>query len=165
MALPTSIRNSQRGRFQTAPVETSLYGSFREIFTQPDSSMNSWMNILLVFLGGGCGSVGRWGISLWLKRYAATLWGLPVHTLCANMLGCFIIGLLTGWLSRNSHADLSLLLVTGFCGGFTTFSTFSLESFEMLRSGQTGLALVYVALSLVICVGAVAGGVAVMNCK
>lgn len=132
----------------------------------------NWTNILLVFLGGGCGSVGRWGISLWLKRYTATLWGLPIHTLCANLLGCFIIGLLTGWLSRNqmgagamNYASLSLLLVTGFCGGFTTFSTFSLESFEMLRSGQTWLAIAYVALSLVICLGAVAGGMAVMGIK
>ena len=121
--------------------------------------MSSLIKILLVFVGGGCGSVGRWGMSLWLKRYAATLWGLPVHTLCANLVGCFIIGLLTGWLSRHSNADLSLLLVTGFCGGFTTFSTFSLESFEMLRTGQTGLALVYMALSLLICLGTVAGGV------
>ena len=134
----------------------------------------SWTNVLLVFLGGGCGSVGRWGLSLWLKRYTATLWGLPVHTLCANLLGCFVIGLLTGWLSGSTRWELgplvggshqagsgaafSFLLVTGFCGGFTTFSTFSLEWFEMLRSGQTGLALAYIALSLVICVGAVAGG-------
>lgn len=120
--------------------------------------MNVWTNILLVFVGGGCGSLGRWGLSVWLKRYAATLWGLPVHTLCANLLGCVIIGFLMGWLSRHSNAELSLLLVTGFCGGFTTFSTFSLESFEMMRSGQTGLAVVYIAISLIVCVAAVVGG-------
>lgn len=118
----------------------------------------TFVQLLLVFLGGGCGSIGRWGLSLCLKRYAVTLGGLPIHTLCANLAGCLIIGLLMGWLGKNGNANLSLLLVTGFCGGFTTFSTFSLETFEMMRSGQMGLAVLYIALSLLICVSAVALG-------
>ena len=120
-------------------------------------------DLILVFLGGGCGSLGRWGLSLWLKRYAATVAGLPVHTLCANLLGCLLIGLLMGWLGKTGNNMLPLLLVTGFCGGFTTFSTFSLELVEMMRQGQWGLAVGYLALSLAICLGATALGLAIVK--
>ncbi|MCQ2295491.1 MAG: fluoride efflux transporter CrcB [Bacteroidales bacterium] len=116
------------------------------------------MNWILVFVGGGCGCVCRWGLSLALKRYAAVLGGLPVHTLAANLLGCLCIGALMGWLTRHEWPELALLAVTGFCGGFTTFSTFSLETLELFRSGQMGMALLYVALSLLVCVPAVAAG-------
>lgn len=123
--------------------------------------MGALTKILLVFLGGGCGSVGRWGMSLWLKRYAVSLGGLPIHTLAANLAGCLLIGLLMNWLGRNGSQALPLLLVTGFCGGFTTFSTFSLETFELMRSGHIGMALLYLALSLLVCLAGVAIGYAV----
>lgn len=112
----------------------------------------------MVFLGGGCGSVCRWAISLGLKRHVVSLGGLPVHTLAANFLGCLIIGMFTAWLGRQQSPQLALLLVTGFCGGFTTFSTFSLESLSLLRSGQMGMGLLYVALSVLVCLAAVALG-------
>lgn len=112
----------------------------------------------MVFLGGGCGSVCRWGVSLGLKRHVVSIGGLPVHTLAANFLGCLLIGMFTAWLGRQQSPQLALLLVTGFCGGFTTFSTFSLESLSLLRSGQMGMGLLYVALSVLVCLAAVALG-------
>lgn len=120
--------------------------------------MGALTKIFLVFLGGGCGSIGRWGLSLCLKRYTVTLGGLPVHTLAANLAGCLLIGLLANWIGRNSSQALPLLLVTGFCGGFTTFSTFSLETFELMRSGHLGMAALYLALSVLVCVAGVAIG-------
>ncbi len=120
-------------------------------------------SILLVFLGGGCGSVCRWGISLWLKRYAVSLGGLPIHTLAANLLGCMLIGMFTAWLAKQPNPQWALLLTTGFCGGFTTFSTFSLELLDLLRTGHSGLAVLYLAVSLLVCVGAVAGGMMLLK--
>lgn len=125
--------------------------------------MNNWIHILVVFLGGGCGSISRWGISLWLKRYADSLGGLPIHTLAANFAGCLVIGLATAWLAKQPNATLALLLTTGFCGGFTTFSTFSLETLTLLRSGHPAMALLYLALSLLICVAAAALGMAIIK--
>lgn len=116
------------------------------------------LNIFLVFLGGGCGSLCRWGLSLGLKRYAVSLGGLPVHTLVANLLGCIAIGLFAAWMAKHPNPQLALLLVTGFCGGFTTFSTFSLESLELFRAGQTGMALLYIAISMLVCLAGVGIG-------
>lgn len=120
-------------------------------------------NILLVFLGGGCGSLGRWGLSLCLKRYAMSLGGMPVHTLAANFAGCLLIGLLTAWMTRHHSPSAAFLLITGFCGGFTTFSTFSLETFELYRNGHAGMALLYLALSLLVCILAVALGMIIIK--
>ena len=106
-------------------------------------------DLAMVFLGGGMGCVGRYAISLWIKKYAT---GIPIHTLVANMVGCIIIGLVMGILAKHPNQVVSLLLITGFCGGFTTFSTFSLESLNLLRSGAVGMGLFYMGLSLVACV-------------
>lgn len=108
-------------------------------------------DILLVFIGGGAGCVGRYGISLWIKRFSENLQGFPVHTFVANIVGCLIIGLLMGFLSKHPNQMVSMLLVTGFCGGFTTFSTFSLEGFNLIKTGQYGMATLYIVLSLCVC--------------
>lgn len=117
----------------------------------------------MVFLGGGCGSIGRWGLSLWIKRFAAEWGGFPIHTLAANFAGCLIIGLCTAWLAKQPNASLALLLVTGFCGGFTTFSTFSLESLSLLRSGNLAMGLLYMAASLCLCIAATALGLLIIK--
>ena len=91
------------------------------------------MNWICVFLGGGAGSLCRYLLSQ-LITSPASRW--PWATWTANMAGCLLIGLLTGYLGRRSDAWWALLLVTGFCGGFTTFSTFTNESLLMLRTGQ-----------------------------
>lgn len=104
--------------------------------------------LILVFLGGGMGSVCRYGVGAYLLKSVEVRF--PVATLMANALGCLLIGLLMGYLSNRPSTLWSFLLVTGFCGGFTTFSTFSNETFQLFRQGLYGVALTYVALSLLL---------------
>ena len=120
---------------------------------------------LLVFLGGGCGSVIRYGISLTrdhlrlnpLSQLGQTL--LPWPTLTANVLGCLLIGLFYSLSARLGWSpEVRLLLTTGLCGGFTTFSTFSSEGLTLLRAGHAGLFALYFALTLLLGLGAVALG-------
>lgn len=111
-------------------------------------------NILLVFLGGGFGCTARYLVSLLLSKYKDGLGGFPIHTMTANFLGCFCIGLIIGYLSKNPNNTIQLLLVTGFCGGFTTFSTFSSEVLKLFQGGQTGMAVFYIGISLIICIAA-----------
>lgn len=105
-------------------------------------------DLILVFLGGGMGSMCRYGVGAYLLKSVAVRF--PVATLMANALGCLLIGLLMGYLSNRPATFWSLLFVTGFCGGFTTFSTFSNETFQYFRQGLYGVALTYVALSLLL---------------
>ena len=102
--------------------------------------------LILIFLGGGMGSVCRYGVGAYMLKSVEVRF--PVATLMANALGCLLIGLLMGYLSNRSASLWSLLLVTGFCGGFTTFSTFSNETFQYFRQGLYTLAIGYMALSL-----------------
>lgn len=114
-------------------------------------------NILLVMGGGAVGSAARY----LLGRGAAQAWGLayPYGTLIANILGGFLMGLLAGWLVRSSSGEpVRLLLGVGALGGFTTFSSFSLETMLMIERGQAGLALGYVLMSVIGAVGALALG-------
>ena len=96
----------------------------------------------MVFLGSGIGGVCRWALSNWLNGQH------PLGTLLCNVLGCFLLGMLTKLSPGDPH--MKLLLTTGFCGGFTTFSTFMNESLFMLCGGQLISALAYIALSLVL---------------
>lgn len=102
--------------------------------------------LILIFLGGGMGSVCRYGVGAYMLKSVVVRF--PLATLMANVLGCLLIGLLMGYLSNRSASLWSLLLVTGFCGGFTTFSTFSNETFQYFRQGLYTLAIGYMALSL-----------------
>lgn len=85
--------------------------------------------ILLVLIGGGIGSVCRYLIAETFTRFDSL--SFPIATFTANMLGCLIIGFLAG--KARLSQKLNLFLVTGFCGGFTTFSDFSKESFFLMR--------------------------------
>jgi fluoride exporter len=91
-------------------------------------------NYILVFVGGGLGSICRFAVGRWLN-YNSTF---PLGTFVANVFGCFLIGCIIAYLQKNSHnsTEWTLLLATGFCGGFTTFSTFAYENNLLLKSGN-----------------------------
>ena len=95
--------------------------------------------LFAVMVGGALGSACRWWVGL---RLNALFPLLPLGTLLVNLVGGFVIGLALGLFSRypGLEAQWKLLLVTGFCGGFTTFSTFSAEVVSLLQSGRLGWA-------------------------
>ncbi|HGM5492384.1 TPA: fluoride efflux transporter CrcB [Serratia fonticola] len=92
-------------------------------------------SLLAVFIGGGLGSVLRWAVSLKLNPLSPHI---PLGTLAVNLVGGFIIGLALALFTRMTHIDpmWKLLITTGFCGGLTTFSTFSLEVVYLLQDGR-----------------------------
>ncbi len=107
--------------------------------------------LLAVFIGGGMGSILRYGISQWLGTHAS---GFPIGTFCANVLSCVVLGWSWIYFSEQINLDpaYKLLILVGFCGGFSTFSTFSLETFRLLQNGQISVALLYVVFSILMCV-------------
>lgn len=114
------------------------------------------LNFLYVFIGGGLGAMSRFGIARIMPPSTS---GFPTPTLIANLLSCILLGMLMSWvLSKQLSHSVQLFLMTGFCGGFSTFSTFSAETFKLLQAGQAGIALLYVGLSLGVCLLGIALG-------
>jgi fluoride exporter len=105
---------------------------------------------LLVGLGGFVGSVARHAINLWISRYDFP--HFPAATFIVNLAGCLLIGILFGLAQRNQWIQQNgwLILATGFCGGFTTFSTFALEQNTLVNRGQYLGTVLYTGLSLVL---------------
>jgi CrcB protein len=104
--------------------------------------------ILFVGLGGAAGSVLRYFTNvITMKYYAASF---PLATFMVNVGGCFIAGLIFGLISQETDEaqNLKLLLITGFCGGFTTFSAFALENVKLMNLGNTTTAVVYAVASV-----------------
>lgn len=104
---------------------------------------------LLVGLGGAAGSMARYAINLLIRQKPM---GFPWATFAVNLAGCFLIGLLIGFVHKQQTTsnDLLLILGTGFCGGFTTFSTFAYENANLFSKQYSTTAIVYALLSLVL---------------
>ena len=96
--------------------------------------------IFIVGIGGFLGSVLRYGVYAWSLGWNIHL---PSGTLLVNLLGSLILGVLFGYFARNSSLGWELFLMTGFCGGFTTFSTFSLDLLKMIKEKLISHALIY----------------------
>lgn len=118
--------------------------------------MPIWLGFMVVFLGSGLGGMARHGIGLVALRLMGP--AFPWGTLIANVIGAALMGLLTGLLAAKSidNAELRLFATTGFLGGFTTWSTFSLDTITLWENGEIGLAIGYVAASLILSLGVLA---------
>ncbi|MDU1904069.1 MAG: fluoride efflux transporter CrcB [Dysgonomonas sp.] len=107
-------------------------------------------NILLVGLGGGLGSILRYLTSVYTAKHYIGIFPLP--TFIVNILGCIVIGVLIGFSNKTEFLDseMKLLLITGFCGGYTTFSTFSSENMFLYSNGYYATLIVYVLSSVLL---------------
>ena len=116
--------------------------------------------IILVGAGGGAGSIFRYLTSVFVGKCFQT--AFPLATFITNILGCLIIGLLFGVFERYqmTNPDLKYLFVTGFCGGYTTFSTFAAENINLFQSENSLTAFAYIAVSVIVGLLAVWAGVA-----
>lgn len=119
---------------------------------------------LLVAVGGALGSMARYGTGVLVgKAWTASF---PLATMLINIAGSLAMGLFIGWLARTTpswQADARLFVAVGIFGGFTTFSSFSLDTIFMLERGEIGPALLYVLASVIIGIGALYGGLVVMR--
>ena len=109
---------------------------------------SSWTIWLWVAVGGAAGSSLRFAISRLLAGIVQPRF--PWATLGVNLMGCFIIGLAMAWIAKNGMERWAPLLVTGFLGGFTTFSAFGWESYQMLREDAIGSMILYIGLSILL---------------
>ena len=120
------------------------------------------MIYLLIALGGAAGSLLRYLIGGAVQRTSAS--GFPIGTMFVNISGCFLIGILVRqFLNMQTSPELRALLIVGFCGGFTTFSTFSGETLALIEGGEYGRAAGYVVLSVGLCLVATFAGLSAMR--
>jgi CrcB protein len=115
-----------------------------------------YKQLILVFVGGGLGSVLRFGVGRLLQHYQFNT-AFPWATFSVNIIGSFMIGLLLAFefrMTDNFNLVKSFLII-GFCGGFTTFSTFAFENFYLIKQGQLGIFLTYSFISLIMGITAV----------
>ncbi len=118
------------------------------------------MNFLMVFIGGGLGSMARYAVSTAMK----SLMPFPIGTLTVNVVGSFLMGVLVTFLIGKSFSEPArLMLAVGFLGGFTTFSSFSIETLTLLEKGNALAALSNVALNLALGLPAAWLGVHIMK--
>ncbi|WP_208250345.1 fluoride efflux transporter CrcB [Rhizobium sp. T1470] len=121
------------------------------------------MQALLVAVGGAIGSVLRYYVGQWALRLAGP--AFPWGTLTVNVVGCFVIGVFAEMIVRRFDAspEMRLLLITGFLGGFTTFSAFTLDAISLFERGAAVSSAVYIVASVGLSMAAVTAGLALMR--
>ena len=119
--------------------------------------------LLIIGLGGGIGSIFRYLVQLYIGRSITQ--AFPLGTLLVNISGCLIIGLLYGFSAKYTTVTVEwrLFLVTGLCGGYTTFSSFSYESISLFKQGNYTYFILYTSLSFVLGLLATVGGTVIVK--
>lgn len=107
-------------------------------------------NFIAVMAGGAIGAALRYGVSLIAGGWKP--FSLPAATMIVNIAGCFVLGLILGFIVKNSSLSqtMVLLLTTGFCGALTTFSTFTAETATLMDNGKLITGLIYIVLSIIL---------------
>ena len=119
----------------------------------------SWRMLFGIALGGALGTLARWGFGAWAQRFCAEF---PYGTLTINVTGSLILGFLVRYATQtNAAPELRAALTIGFCGGFTTFSTFSYEAARLIEDGSIGRAAAYMLASVLLSLAAVFAGFAI----
>lgn len=122
------------------------------------------MGFLIVFLGGGIGAALRHGVNLVTPRLLGN--GFPYATLFENITGSLVMGMLAGYFAFRSGGSTQLwrlFLTTGILGGYTTFSTYSLDSILLYERGEIGMATLYALASVALSIGGLAAGLTLMR--
>ena len=120
--------------------------------------------LIIVFVGCGLGSLARYVVT---KIFAGRLANFPYSTLTSNVLSCLIMGLFLGYFLQKStmNDNLKLFVITGFCGGFSTYSTYTLETINLYKDNQVGLAILNILINFILCVAGILGGMYLSKLK
>jgi CrcB protein len=145
------------------PFTLSLKAIITALHSNKSAMKDIFINIMLVALGGGAGSICRYLLTLIAARFAAG--PFPFATLAANIAGSLLIGILAGMSVRFAWPgpQLRLLLMSGFCGGFTTFSAFSLEIVHLAQQNRWGIIAAYALGSIILGIAAAMLGYRILN--
>lgn len=114
--------------------------------------------LIYIFIGGGLGSLVRFLLGKWVNTFHNS--NFPFGTLTINIIACFVMGFIIGLADHKQLLSpaIRLFWVVGFCGGFSTFSAFSSETFTLIQQGQNTTMLLYILLSVGVCLTATFGG-------
>ena len=114
--------------------------------------------LIYIFIGGGIGSIVRYILGRWVNAFHNS--NFPFGTLTINIIACFVLGFIIGLADHKQLLSPAsrLFWAVGFCGGFSTFSAFSSETLALIQQGQNSTMILYILLSVVVCMTATFGG-------